>query len=115
LIGDLGQDHAKSDRLYPALSDFQALNLVMARDSARNVESSIPIRPAAKVLIRSRPLGIRALTYGAVAAHLAREWGHNWKSTRRRTFQAVLSFDVYYATLSRRQPEFSTFFWSTST
>jgi len=94
----------------PALSDFQAFNLAMARDSARNVDTSVPLRPAAKVVSRSRALGIRPATYAAVAAQLAGERRHGWKSTRRRTFQAVLAFDVYYAQLRRTRPEFSTFF-----
>ena len=94
----------------PALSDFQAFNLDMARDSARNVDTSVPLGHAAKVLSRSRALGIRPATYAAVAAQLAGERRHRWKSTRRRTFQAVLSFDVYYAQLNRTRPEFSTFF-----
>jgi hypothetical protein len=94
----------------PALSDFQAFNLDMARDSARNVDTKVPLRPAAKVLSRSRALGIRPVTYGAVAAQLAGERRNSWKSTRRRTFQAVLAFDVYYAQLKRTKPDFSTFF-----
>jgi len=94
----------------PALSDFQAFNLAMARDSARNVDTSVPLGLAAKVLSKSRALGIRPATYAAVAAQLASERRAGWKSTRRRTFQAVLAFDIYYAQLARTKPEFSTFF-----
>jgi hypothetical protein len=94
----------------PALSDFQAFNLDMARDSARNVDTSVPLRLAAKVLSRSRALGIRPATYGAATGQMAGERRNGWKSTRRRTFQAVLAFDVYYAQLKRSKPDFSTFF-----
>jgi hypothetical protein len=102
---------ATGDQAHPkALSDFQAFNLAMARDSARNVDTSVPLRPAAKVLARSRALGIRPSTYRALAAQLASERRNRWKSTRRRTFQAVLGFDVFFAQLKRTRPAFSTFF-----
>jgi hypothetical protein len=55
---------ATSHEAHPApLSTFQALNLTMARDSARNVDRSIPRGAAARLMARSRDLGIRSSTY----------------------------------------------------
>lgn len=158
MIGDLGQDRAKADQLYPPiwrvlrdevagvgvcgslhsfpppddmtsysfylpdtfatsheahpapLSTFQGLNLAMARDSARNVDRSIPPRAAARLMARSRELGIRSSTYRAILGQLASERRNSCRSTRRRTFQAVLGFDVYSHQLERTRPAFSTFF-----
>ena len=94
----------------PAVTAFQSLSLSMTRKSGRNVDTSLPVRSAARVLAGSRALGIRPVTYGAVAAHLAGERRQRWRSTRRRTFQAVLGFDIYFAQLKRTMPQFSTFF-----
>ncbi len=102
---------ATTNEAHPAaLSAFQEFNLLMARDSARNVDTSIPLKAAARVLARSRGLGIRPDTYRAIAAQLLDERRQRWKSTRRRTFQAVLAFDAYFAQLARTRPAFSTFF-----
>jgi hypothetical protein len=102
---------AGDDRAHPrTLSTFQAFNLAMTRRSARNVDTSISWTRAGRLLARSRALGIRAATYQALAAQLAAERRRPERRARRRTFQAVLAFDVFMAQLSRSRPDFSTFF-----
>ena len=92
------------------LSTFQAFNLAMTRRSARNVDSSVSWSRAVRLLASSRALGIRATTYRALAAQLAAERRRPGRRARRRTFQAVLAFDVFMAQLERSRPDFGTFF-----
>ena len=116
--GDLGDfafylpdAFAGDDRAHPpALSRFQAFNLAMTRSSARNVDAGVSWGRATRLLVASRELGIRATTYRAVAAQLADERRRPQRRTRRRTFQAVLAFDVFMAQLERTRPHLSTFF-----
>lgn len=96
---------------HPAeLSDFQLFNLKMARESARNVDTSVPVKDALKVLAKSAVLGIRPQTYAALAVQLVAERRRPSQSTRRRTFHALLAFDVYLKQLRTTRPAFSTFF-----
>ena len=102
---------APDDRAHPpVLSRFQAFNLAMTRSSGRNVDASLAWRHAAGVLASTRGLGIRPSTYRAVAVQLAAERARPHRRSRRRTFQAVLAFDVFMAHLERSGPDFSTFF-----
>ena len=45
-----------------------------------------------------------------VLAQLLAERTEKWKTTRRRTYQSVISFDVFFQQLSRSKPDFVTFF-----
>ena len=102
---------ATDDRAHPrVLSRFQRFNLSMTRLSARNVDPSISWSSATNMLASSRALGIRPRTYRAIAAQLVAERRQPGRRTRRRTFQAVLAFDVYMAQVERTMPDFSTFF-----
>ena len=92
------------------LSVFQAFNLEMARASGRNVARRVPWKPAARLLARSPALGLRVATFGELGRHLAAERLQPWKSTRRRTYQAVLAFDVFMRQLRSARPQFATFF-----
>lgn len=92
------------------LATFQRFNLKMSRESARNVDTGIPIKEAVRVLKKSPSLGIRPQTYAALAGQLVAERRHPWKSNRRRTLQSVLAFDLYMKQLQRSEPEFSSFF-----
>ena len=96
---------------YPAeLETFQAFNLTMARASSRNVDTAIP-RAAALTLLRcAHRLGIRPSTFAALARQLVAERRKPWLTTRRRSFQSLLAFDVFDAQLGRRRPAFSSFF-----
>ena len=96
---------------FPAeLATFQAFNLTMARASSRNVDTSIP-RVAALRLLRGAPkLGIKAGTLATLAAQLVAERRKPWLSTRRRSLQSIMAFDVFDKQLVLRRPRFSSFF-----
>jgi hypothetical protein len=94
----------------PELETFQAFNLTMSRESARNVDTGIPRSEALNVLRKSVSLGIRPQTYAAIASQLVAERRAHWKSNRRRTLQAVLLADVFMTQLKRHRPAFSSFF-----
>jgi hypothetical protein len=102
---------AVDDRAHPReLSRFQAFNLAMTRASGRNVDASLPWRKAAALVASARGLGIRPSTYRDIAVQLAAERIRRHRSTRRRTFQAVLAFDVFMSHVERTGPDLSTFF-----
>ncbi len=92
------------------LVTFQEFNLKMSRDSARNVDTGVPIKEAVKVLRKTPSLGIRPKTYAALAGQLVAERRQPWKSNRRRTLQSVLAFDLYMKQLQKSEPAFSSFF-----
>src|SRR5206468_801012 len=96
---------------FPAiLSRFQNFNLSMARDSARNVSTRVPW-PAAFSLLRSAPgLGLRLKTLAQLGSQVLTEQLEPWRKCRRRTYQAVLAFDVFLKQLRQTRPAFSTFF-----
>jgi hypothetical protein len=49
-------------------------------------------------------------TISGIGKHLLEEKIDKWKTTRRRTFQSVLSFDVFFKLLITKRPDFVTFF-----
>jgi hypothetical protein len=91
------------------LSAFQAFNLAMVAKSGRNVSRQVPAAALA-FLLRALPLGVRLRTLFKLAAQVAVERLQPWKGHRRRTFQAVIGFDVFLRLLRKRQPRFATFF-----
>ena len=101
---------AGSECFPDSLSEFQAFNLEMARESARNVTRRIPWKSAMKVIGRSSALGLKLSTYGDVGKHVVSELTRSWKATRRRTYQVVLAFDVFMKQLEHARPAFATFF-----
>lgn len=92
------------------LQIIQEFNLVMTRQSARNVSRGIDVQSAARVLLNSRKLGIRLSTYVDVGLQLASEMADEAKKVRRRAYQPVILFDVFYKQLTERRPQFCTFF-----
>lgn len=92
------------------LSAFQEMNLVMARSSAKNVGRGLPWREALNFLKAMPDLGIRMETNASVAQQLLGERFAPWKATRRRVFQSVMAFDIYYKHLRTTRPAFSSFF-----
>jgi hypothetical protein len=82
----------------------------MSRDSARNVSTKVPLRETADLLKAIPSLGLRPRTALQVAAQLAQERRRPWMKVRRRTFQSILSFDVFMHELERTKPTFGTFF-----
>lgn len=92
------------------VSLFQDINLKLSRKSARNVDNSIPIRDGLRLGLKSRELGFKLSTLTSVASHLLSERSQRWKTVRRRTYQSVLAFDVFYKLLNKNKPDFVTFF-----
>ena len=93
-----------------SLDAFQAFNLSMARQSPRNVSRGIDFATLGAFLLRAPFLGLKPRTGWAIAGQLFDERREGWKSTRRRTFQPVLAFDLFMAQLARKRPSFSNFF-----
>lgn len=101
---------AGSECFPPKLSAFQQLNLQMVQESARNVSSNIPRRSALKVLADAPALGFKISTFGKIGKQLISERLQNWHKVRRRTYQAVLAFDIFMKQLKSTKPDFATFF-----
>jgi hypothetical protein len=94
----------------PELVHFQRFNLAMSRESARNIDTHIAAKDALGLVWHSRRLGIRPATYAAIGKQLLAEWRRPAMRNRRRTYQAVLLFDVFARQLQQTRPQFSTFF-----
>ncbi|PCJ82468.1 MAG: hypothetical protein COA57_13125 [Flavobacteriales bacterium] len=89
---------------------FQDFNLKLSRESARNVERKIPFGDAIKLLINVPELGFKLDTIADTGAQLIKERIKPWQKVRRRTYQTILSFDVFYKLLEKTKPGFVTFF-----
>lgn len=89
---------------------FQKINLNLSRKSGRNVDNSLPYSEILNGLLHIRSLGLKLDTMTSVAKQLVEERIDPWKNVRRRTYQTVLSFDVFYKLLSDKKPDFVTFF-----
>jgi hypothetical protein len=92
------------------LSKFQEFNLRMARESSRNVSASFDWQSALAFLYSAPGLGLKPRTALDVGLQLMSEKLARWKKVRRRTYQSVLAFDVYFHFLEKKKPAFSTFF-----
>jgi hypothetical protein len=93
-----------------ALETLQEFNLLMTRESARNVSRSIDLRSAARVVANSRRLGLRARTYLDIGKQLAGEVINPVRKTRRRAYQPLILLDAFCKQLEATRPQFSTFF-----
>lgn len=89
---------------------FQNINLNLSRKSAKNVDKSIPLSDVLKNATTIASLGFNPATIATVGKQLLGEKLDNWKTTRRRTIQSQLSFDVFYKLLKKDKPDFVTFF-----
>ncbi|MBV6623072.1 MAG: hypothetical protein KI793_09045 [Rivularia sp. (in: Bacteria)] len=102
---------ATSSQCFPEnLSIFQDLNLLMARNSSRNVSSKIPIEATIRLFAHLPKLGLRIPTLIDTAKQLLTEQLKPYRKNRRRTYQAVLTFDLFLKQLKTTQPDFATFF-----
>ena len=92
------------------LETFQKFNLSMARESSRVVSSKIPAKDAIKFLMKLPDLGFRFKTAADIAGQIVDEKVNKWKVVRRRTYQSVIGFEIFYKQLIKTKPDFSTFF-----
>lgn len=92
------------------LSVFQEFNLAMVQLSARNVSQRVRWSPALRLLGAAPGLGLKASTLVDVGLQLAAERLRPVRRVRRRTYQALLAFDVFLRQLRDTQPDFATFF-----
>lgn len=93
-----------------AVQPFQAFNLAMVNESARNVNSGFDKSATAKLALNLPALGIRTKTAVAIIKQLIDEKKAPWKVTRRRSFQSILAFDIFLKQLKSSKPDFATFF-----
>ena len=102
---------AAGSECFPAsINVFQDVNLKLSRESARNVDRSLPFGQIARLVSKVTHLGFRPGSMLDIGGHLAQERVNPWKATRRRTYQSVLAFDVFFKLLRARKPDFVTFF-----
>lgn len=102
---------ATNSQCFPKyLSIFQEFNLVMARNSSRNVSAKVPIEATSKLLVYLPQLGLRIPTLIDTAKQLLTEQLKPYRKNRRRTYQGVLAFDLFLKQLETTQPDFATFF-----
>ena len=92
------------------LETFQKFNLSMARESSRVVSSKIPGREAIQFLMKLPELGFRFKTAADIAGQIVDERVNKWKVVRRRTYQSVIGFEIFYKQLATAKPDFATFF-----
>ncbi len=92
------------------LETFQKFNLSMARDNSRVVNNKIPGKEALQFLMKLPDMGMRFKTATEIAAQLVDERINKWKVIRRRTYQSIIGFDIFYKQLETHKPEFVTFF-----
>ena len=107
----LPDSFALSPDCWPShLSGFQALNLFLTSRSARNVSGTIPMKQSLELLTNFRRLGILPSTLTALARQIGIERLKPYRKTRRRTYQAVLCFDLFFKQLTESRPDFATCF-----
>ena len=92
------------------LESFQKFNLAMARDSSRVVSNKIPGKEAISFLMKLPDMGLRFRTATDIATQLVDERINKWKVVRRRTYQSIIGFDIFYKQLETHKPDFVTFF-----
>jgi hypothetical protein len=92
------------------LETFQKFNLAMARDNSRVVSNKIPGKEAINFLMKLPDMGLKFKTATDIATQLVDERINKWKVVRRRTYQSIIGFDIFYKQLESKKPDFATFF-----
>jgi hypothetical protein len=92
------------------LKAFQEFQLRMARESARNISEKLPWGLAFKLLARAPELGLKPRTFIDIGSQLLLERAQRWRNVRRRTYQAVMAFDIFMNQLETTRPAFCNFF-----
>jgi len=92
------------------LEAFQRFNLAMARDNSRVVNRKIPGKEAIDFLMRLPDMGLKFKTATDIATQLVDERLNKWKVIRRRTYQSIIGFDIFFKQLEQQKPDFATYF-----
>lgn len=93
-----------------SIEPFQAFNLMMSRASARNASRKINIKTGLLLVTTMIRIGVKFKSFKDLFKQLIDERFDAWKTTRRRTYQSVLAFDIFYKLLKKDKPDFTTFF-----
>ena len=102
---------ASSPECHPkSVEIFQEFNLTLSRESVRNVSKKTPILEGMKLMANINKLGFTFETIKDTVSQVIEEKVSPWKTVRRRTYQSVLSFDVFMKQLQDNKPDFVTFF-----
>jgi hypothetical protein len=102
---------ASSSECFPEnLAIFQEFNLAMTRLSGRNVSQTIPKKATIDLLMNLPNLGLTLSTIFDILQQLILEKFKPWRKNRRRTYQTVLGFDLFFKQLEISKPDFTTFF-----
>ena len=102
---------AAGSECFPAnISAFQEFNLRATRDSARNVSKRLPWKEGLSLLAKAPGLGFKPDTIADLGQQLLSERTEPMRRVRRRSYQAVLGFDVFFHYLKKTRPDFATFF-----
>lgn len=99
-----------TDAMPSSLEKFQKFNLLMARESFRNVSTKVNIKEAIKLIPYLNELGFTFSTYQVIIKQLLSEKMTSKAKLRRRTIQSILAFDAFLANLERQKPDLATFF-----
>ena len=98
---------SSDSRAHPEyIEPFQNFNLVMSRESSRNVSSKIDVKSGLGMVMRIPQLGLRMRTFMELGKHLIDERKRPWVKARRRTYQVVLAFDVFFKLIRKTKPQF---------
>lgn len=102
---------ATDSSVHPSrLEPFQAFNLSMTRQSARNVSRKLPVAQLPAVATTMLREGLRPKTLAGLGTQLVREVCDKTHRIRRRNRQAEVMADVYLRLLEQKRPHFSTFY-----
>ena len=102
---------AASPDTYPAsLNSFQSFNLSMTQANGRNVVSKVPKKEAMRFVLNAPFMGLTATTTLNLLYQLGAEKFDRARIVRRRSSQAEIAFDLYFALLKKTNPNISFFF-----
>lgn len=92
------------------LMPFQEFNLVMTRQSARNINPGVPVREAARFGASALANGLSIQTLGRVSAQLASERVESHRKIRRRNMQGVIGMDLFMHQMKRTRPDYASYY-----
>tara|TARA_Y100001968_G_scaffold307221_2_gene324821 strand:- start:3534 stop:4898 length:1365 start_codon:yes stop_codon:yes gene_type:complete len=107
-VPDPFSDHSKCEP--ETLEPIQDFQLKLTRQSSRNVKRSFSNELSLKLVFGLLKSGIKLKTYLKLIKQLIHEKIDKFKTNRRRVFQSILNFDIYYSLLKLHSPDFSCFF-----